>query len=56
MINSTVFLAAAADSAQMGKFTVRHRAEVPLEALAEDFTVGFVNPVSGPVLGLGLIA
>ena len=39
----------------MGKFAVRYRAEVPLEALAEYFTVGFVNLVGGPVLGLGLI-
>ena len=56
MIDGAVFLAAASDRTQMGKFAVRYRAEVPLEALAEYFTVGFVNPVGGPVLGLGLIA
>ena len=39
----------------MGKFAVWHSAQVPLEALAKDFTVGFVNLVGGPVLGLGLI-
>ena len=56
MIDGAVFLAAASDRTQMGKFAVRHRAEVPLEAFAEYFAVGFVNPVGGPVLGLGLIA
>ena len=56
MIDGTVFLTAAADSKQMGKFAVRHSAEVSLEALAEYLAVGFVNPVGRPVLGLGLIA
>ena len=56
MIDGTVFLAAAADRTQMGKFAVRHSAEVPLEALAKYFAVGFVDPVGRPVLGLGLIA
>ena len=40
----------------MGKFAVRHRAKVPLEAFAEDFAVGLVNPIGWPVLGLGLIS
>ena len=56
MIDGTVFLTAAADSTQMGKFAVRHSAEVPLEALAEHFAVGFINPIGRPVLRLGLIA
>ena len=34
MIDGTMFFAASADSAQMGKFAVRHRAEVTLEAFA----------------------
>ena len=51
-----MFLAATADSTEMGKFAVRHRAQVPLEALAKNFAVGFVNPVGRPVLGLRLVA
>ena len=30
-------------------------AEVPLEPLAKDFAMGFVDPVGGPVLGLSLV-
>ena len=56
MIDGTMFFATSADGAQMGKFAVRHRAKVPLESLAEDFAVGFVDPIGWPVLGLGLIA
>ena len=56
MINGTVFFAATADGTQVGKFAVRHRTQVPLEALAKYFAVGFVDPVGWPVFGLGLCA
>ena len=54
MIDGAVFLAAASDRTQMGKFAVRHRTQVPLEALAKYFAVGFVDPIGWPVFGLRL--
>ena len=54
MVNGTVLFAATADCTEVGKLAVRHCTQVPLEALAKYFAVGFVYPIGWPVFGLRL--